>query len=159
LVTDAECFEELQRQPTQEPSFATPELRRNVYPFRNGLDHASNLVTLLCWAERLEVRLAQPNRFLEARLADPAAWARGDTDRRRKSLSLRLPGAPRLKVEHRHAASRFTGLALTALALVVAAVTVAQMITLRGSVDRRVLAVALVLAVAELILSGNMLGF
>lgn len=36
LATDPACFEELQRQPTHAPAFATPDLRRQIYPFRNG---------------------------------------------------------------------------------------------------------------------------
>ena len=87
LVTSPACLVELQRQESHNPSFATDGLRRRVYPFRNGYQLTSNLVTLLCWAEHLQVVPIPPNRFFEARREDPDAFARAELDRGHTQLT------------------------------------------------------------------------
>lgn len=67
LVMDRTCLRELQVQEQLSPDFATTELRRAVYPFGSGLPRDSNLVTLLCWAERLQTEPVLPNRYFQAR--------------------------------------------------------------------------------------------
>jgi hypothetical protein len=122
LAMDVACFEELDRQPSQDVPIFTPELRREVYPFRNGLDLSSNLVTLLCWAERLDVTLAEPNEFLRAKAVDPAAWSQVEADRRRRSreFTVRVPGLPYPHLASRTPASRTAGLGLSILTALVA---------------------------------------
>jgi energy-coupling factor transporter ATP-binding protein EcfA2 len=82
-------FEELQRQPSYVPTFITDNLRKAVYPFEQGLNPKSNLVTLLCWAQKRGVALTEPNRYLEAKDADPQAFANVERDYRRRTLALR----------------------------------------------------------------------
>jgi hypothetical protein len=150
LATDPACFEELQRQPAHAPAFATPVLRRQVYPFRNGIEVSSNLVTLLCWAERLGVTIPEPNRFLEAKDTNRVEWARieADRSRRRRALSVRVPGWPRLHRLDRHPLVRVAGVGLILLTLTVVAVTLVDMGRTDGTLDGlahiAILAVALV---------------
>jgi hypothetical protein len=92
LAMTGDGLAELQRQEPSAPAFATDELRRTVYPFRGGYSRSSNLVTLLCWAERLRVVPIPLNRFFEARRADPEAFARVELDRgRTQRASLHRP--------------------------------------------------------------------
>jgi hypothetical protein len=83
---------ELQRQPAYTPSFVTDEVRRKVYPFREGVDDASNLVTLLAWADHLDVTPDSPNVYLTAIREDSRAFASVERDRHR-TLAIR-PFAP-----------------------------------------------------------------
>jgi NACHT domain len=158
LATDPACFEELQRQPIHAPEFATPVLRRQVYPFRNGIDVSSNLVTLLCWAERLGVTIPEPNRFLEAKDTNPVDWARIEADRNRRALSVRVPGWPRLHRLDRHPLVRVAGIGLTLLTLTVVAVTLVDMGRADGALDGRAHAVLLAVALVEFALSVFMIG-
>jgi hypothetical protein len=158
LATDPACFEELQRQPTRDPAFATPEFRRQVYPFRDGLDISSNMVTLLCWAERLRVTLSEPNRFLEAKATNRADWARIESDRNRRVLSIWVPGPLRIHRLDRHPLVRVAGIGLTLLTLTVVAVTLLDMSGADGVLDRRAHAAILVVALVEFVPSLFMLG-
>jgi hypothetical protein len=157
LAMDPLCFAELQRQPTAAPTFATPDLRRRVYPFRSGLDPSSNLVTVLCWAEELAVTPPHPNRFLEARSEDRRAWARIEQDRRRRGFSPRLP-RPRLSVVSGSPGRALAGVALVMLAAIVAIVVVIDVASSNGALSRPVQIGTLVLAVAEIALALPMVG-
>jgi hypothetical protein len=88
LTMEPDSFAELARQEQDDPYFLT-ELRSHAYPFKKGLGIDHNQVTLLAWAEYLDVTPAQPNRFFEARSA--RHLARIETARRRTvSFSLCL---------------------------------------------------------------------
>jgi hypothetical protein len=157
LAMDPACLDELQRQPPRAPAFATPERRRQVYPFRGGVDPASNLVTLLCWADELGVEPRPANRFLEARQADRAAWARIEADRRRTGFSVRLPRL-RLRFAAGPAGQRILGVLLTLIAVAAVAVVGADTgrpVPVLAGPGR---AAALVLAAVELALAIPMLG-
>ncbi len=82
-------FEELQRQPAYVPPFMTENLRAKVYPFKNGVDSKSNLVTLLGWAEQLGAEVDQPNRFLEVKHGDARAFESVERDWQRHTLTAR----------------------------------------------------------------------
>ena len=69
LVIDPNSFEELARQDKYDRDFLTADLRRQAYPFNAGLDHSHNLVTLLAWAEYLDIVTPQLNRFFDAKAA------------------------------------------------------------------------------------------
>jgi len=69
LVMDPDALEELARQDRYDREFLTADIRRRGYPFADGLDPGHNQVTLLAWAEHLNVMPAQPNRFFEAKAA------------------------------------------------------------------------------------------
>jgi len=87
MVMRESGFEELQRQPAYVPSFLSNEMRRQVYPFRNGVDHDSNLVTLLCWAQHLNAEPDSPNLYLTAMRSDPEAFAEIERDWQRRTYS------------------------------------------------------------------------
>jgi hypothetical protein len=88
---DLDGFDELEKQEPYTRAFLTESIRRNAYPFTNGLPAASNVVTLLAWAYFLGVVPAQPNRFFEAKAA--GRLDRVETDERRTlSFSLFWPG-------------------------------------------------------------------
>jgi len=53
------------------------------------LDERSNLVTLLCWAEKLNVKCSDPNRYLEAEYASAQEFAKVERDWRRRTFALR----------------------------------------------------------------------
>jgi hypothetical protein len=90
IAADPDGLAELQRQEPYTRDFLTDEVRQRSYPFRDGLPPASNLVTLLAWADYLEVSPAKPNRYFEAKAA--GRLGRVETDRRRTiSFSLGLP--------------------------------------------------------------------
>jgi len=159
LATDPACFQELQCQPApQEPPFITVDLRQKVYPFRRGLDPSSNFVTLLCWADQRGVTLPEPNRFLEAMVADRAAWARVEADRNRTAYTIRLPGFPVLHKRSRHPLVKFVGLGLTILTLTVTVATIVDMYRDDAALDLLGHLATLVVAVTELGLSLIMLG-
>lgn len=158
LATDPACFQELQRQPTQAPAFATLDLRRQVYPFRNGIDVSSNLVTLLCWAERLGVTIPEPNRFLKAKDSNRADWARIEADRGRRDLSVRVPVWPRLHLLDRHPLLRVAGIGLIVLSLAVVAVILVDMGRADGALDGLMHTAILAVAVVEFTLSAFMIG-
>ena len=69
-------LEELQRQPAFSPDFITGDLRAEVYPFDNGHEIDSNLVTLLAWADNMAAIPSEPNEFFEAKQHQPDAWRR-----------------------------------------------------------------------------------
>jgi NACHT domain len=158
LATDRVCFEELQRQPTCEPAFATPALRGQAYPFRNGVDATSNLVTLLCWDERLGVTIPEPNRFLDARDTNRVDWARIEADRNRPALSVRVPNWPRLRTLDRHLLVRVAGIGLSLLTLTVVAVTLVDMGRADGALDGLPRIAVLAVALVEFVLSVFMIG-
>jgi hypothetical protein len=81
LVTRPDGFDELSRQAPYSRDFLAPELRLRAYPFSAGLDTGHNLVTLLAWAQLLEVAPAELNLFFEAKLA--GRLDRVEADRRR----------------------------------------------------------------------------
>ena len=82
-------FEEVQRQPAYVPHFVSDDLRKIVYPFTQGIDPKSNLITLLCWAHKLDLTPAEANRYLQAKDTDPQAFANVERDYRRRTLGLR----------------------------------------------------------------------
>ncbi|GAA4447092.1 NACHT domain-containing protein [Phytohabitans houttuyneae] len=75
LAMDPLSFAALEQAPPHRPALVTtpvtgPALLRRAYPFDAGLDRDSNIVTLLAWAEELEVVPEEPtNRFFEAKEA------------------------------------------------------------------------------------------
>ena len=81
IVMDIDGLEELQRQEPYTREFLKGAVRTRAYPFERGLSRACNLVTLLAWAEYLDVRSRRENRFLAARAA--GRLGRVETDRRR----------------------------------------------------------------------------
>jgi NACHT domain len=89
MVMQKTSFEELQSQPAYEPSFMTNNLRKEVYPFENGIDCNSNLVTLLGWMEHLGVKVDQPNRYLDVMQADTSAFRSVERDKQRRTFTLR----------------------------------------------------------------------
>jgi hypothetical protein len=113
-------------------SVANP-LSRMVGPgCPKALDPNHNLVTALCWAERIGLAAPNVNRFLEAKANHPQAWARIEADRHRTGLVVQVPPLPRL---YRISRRPLAELAVTALALLsVGAVAVAagsQLMTCR----------------------------
>jgi NACHT domain len=158
LATDPACFEELQRQPTHAPAFATPELRRQVYPFRNGIDLPSNLVTLLCWAEELDVTVPEPNRFIEAKDTSRVDWARIEADRSRRAMTVPIPGWPKLRRLNRHPLVRVAGIGLTLLTLIAVAATLVDMSRAGGALTGPSQTAVLSVALVEFALSVFMIG-
>jgi hypothetical protein len=69
IATSLDGFAELASQDPYTRDFLTADLRRRAYPFPNGLPIDHNLVTLLAWAEYLEVTPQPPNRYFEAKAA------------------------------------------------------------------------------------------
>ncbi len=69
LAATADGFDELARQDRYSWPFLTPDLRQRGYPFSSGLPADHNLVTLLAWAEYLEVAPEPPSRYFEAKAA------------------------------------------------------------------------------------------
>lgn len=113
LATDRDCFAQLQNQPAPDQSPVIEALREGVYPFQNGLKRSDNLVTLLCWAERIGLDAAHVNEFMKARASDQAAWARIETDRRWDNLAIPLPPLPHLvRAEDRSPYAAHFGLVL-----------------------------------------------
>jgi hypothetical protein len=159
LAMDPACFAELQQLHTNEPPFVTRNLRRQVYPFRNGVDRSSNLVTLLCWAEQLKVVLPeeQRNRFLEAKYEDRDAWTHLEADRRRTGVPV-----PALRISRDTAglgtAERGIGVLLTGVALLALVLTAADSLSHHPALDARLRIVVPGLAGAELALALPMLG-
>lgn len=89
LAIDPACFAELQRQLPFEREFITDDLRRRAYPFTRALAPDTNLVTLLAWAEKLNVTPNRTNRFFEAKSAGPKVFANVERSLRR-TVHLRL---------------------------------------------------------------------
>lgn len=159
LAMDPACFEELQRQPAHDPGCATADQRQQAYPFRNGIARSSNLVTLLCWAEWLEISVADPNLFLKARYHSPRDWARIEVDRSRRTLSVPVPGRPKVyRLEGHQPLDRAAGSVLALLTLTVVAATVADAgraaSALDGLARSAVLAAALVAFVLSVVIAG-----
>jgi energy-coupling factor transporter ATP-binding protein EcfA2 len=80
-------FAALKEQPPLSPDFATERLRAKVYPFTRVLPRDANLVTLLCWADHLEMQLPAVNRYLAAQAEDPAAFQTLERHRRGHAVS------------------------------------------------------------------------
>lgn len=90
IAMDPDGLTELQGQEPYTRPFLTGPLRLEAYPFSSAVDPTSNLVTLLAWAEHLNVMPARPNRFFEAKKA--GRLRRLESDRRRTvSFSLFWP--------------------------------------------------------------------
>jgi hypothetical protein len=85
LATTLDGFEELARQEPYTRDFLTEEIRRRSYPFRDGLSLDNNLVTLLAWADYLQVTPTEPNRYFDAKAAGRLARVEGD---RRRTVTL-----------------------------------------------------------------------
>lgn len=83
LVMDEDCLRQLQAQPSNNPPFATEELRSKVHPVSSPTLRRSNLVELLCWVDHLQIDVLEPNRFLHARQESPELFARVERDRPR----------------------------------------------------------------------------
>jgi hypothetical protein len=90
LVTTLDGFNELARQETYVPNFLTESIRNHAYPFVHGLPPNHNLVTLLGWADYLQVAPTEPNRYFEAKAAGRLNRVEAD---RRRSLSF-VPLSP-----------------------------------------------------------------
>lgn len=89
LVMEPDGFAELARQDRYDRDFVS-DRRWRAYPFGSGLDRGHNLVTLLAWADYLDVMPAEPNRFFQAKAA--GRLDRVEADRRRTvSFSLCWP--------------------------------------------------------------------
>lgn len=67
LAINPDGFEELGRQEPYTRDFLTENIRRRAYPFAEGLDMGDNLVTLLAWADYLQVTPVEPNRYFDAK--------------------------------------------------------------------------------------------
>ncbi len=67
LATSADGFEQLAGQEPYTPAFLTDRIRHQAYPFTEGLSLNHNLVTLLAWADYLQVMPGEPNRYFEAK--------------------------------------------------------------------------------------------
>lgn len=80
MVMEPDGFAELQRQDPHDREFLTT-LRPEAYPFKNALPSDHNLVTLLAWADYLDLLPTEPNRFFQAKAAGRLAQV--ETDRQR----------------------------------------------------------------------------
>jgi hypothetical protein len=80
IVMEPDGFTELQRQDPHDREFLTT-LRPQAYPFKSALGSDHNLVTLLAWADYLNVVPTAPNRFFKAKAA--RRLARVETDRQK----------------------------------------------------------------------------
>jgi NACHT domain len=87
IATSADGFDELQRQEPYTRAFLTEPARRHAYPFEGGLPLNSNLVSLLAWADWLDVVPAQPNRFFQAKMASRLSSVERD---KRRTLGFSL---------------------------------------------------------------------
>ncbi|MBR7836706.1 NACHT domain-containing protein [Actinospica durhamensis] len=84
MAMEASCFEELEDQPRLRSAAITDGLRRRAYPFVDALQVAeSNLVTLLAWAELMDVVPEKKNLFLQAKGAGPRYFDNLERDNRR----------------------------------------------------------------------------
>jgi hypothetical protein len=81
LMVDPEALDELARQEPYTHDFLTADIRRRAYPFKEGLDPSHNLITLLAWAEYLDVAPRRSNRYFAAKEA--GRLLRVEDDRRR----------------------------------------------------------------------------
>jgi hypothetical protein len=89
LVTDEDAFARLAGQDRRDRGFLT-EARKSAYPFRNALDPGHNMVTLLAWAEYLQLLPAHLNEFFAAKAAGKLGTVEDDK-RRTISVSLCWP--------------------------------------------------------------------
>jgi hypothetical protein len=69
IAMDVDGFDALQRQEPYSRDFLDEAVRRRAYPFEKGLPRSCNLVTLLAWAQYLDVVPTDRNRFFEAKVA------------------------------------------------------------------------------------------
>jgi NACHT domain len=92
LVMDPNSFAELDRQDPHDRDFLT-NVRARAYPFKNALQADHNMVTLLAWAEYLEVAPAEPNRYFQAKTAKRLDRIEAD---KRQTLSFSLSGPARI---------------------------------------------------------------
>lgn len=157
LATDPACFAALQRQPAAHPRFATTLLRQQVYPFRRGLDGQSNLVTLLCWAQEVDLDTSDVNRFLTAKATDPARWANLEADWRRRGALVFVPVFRAHRVD-RHAAERATGGLLSVLSVAALGAVGWDLTRPDGALGLAGGITAVLLAAVELALALTMLG-
>ncbi|MGN9906569.1 NACHT domain-containing protein [Phytohabitans sp. LJ34] len=81
LVMEPDGKAALDRQERYDRPFLTAAVRQKAYPFKEGLPLDSNLVTLLAWAEYLEVAPDTLNRFYQAKAE--GRLARVEVDRSR----------------------------------------------------------------------------
>jgi NACHT domain len=95
LVMDPACFASLQCQLPFDRAFITTTLRRSAYPFERGLPLSSNLVTLLAWAEYLNVTPVRANRFYQAKVAGSAIFD-GVERALRRTVRIRLHASARI---------------------------------------------------------------
>jgi hypothetical protein len=92
MLTEPNAFAELERQDPHDRDFLT-SFRPQAYPFKNARPRDHNLVTLLAWADYLNVSPGEPNRFFEAKIAGRLRNVESD---RRWTLPLSLQGAARI---------------------------------------------------------------
>lgn len=84
IAMEPTCFTVLEEQPRMRSGVVTRALVQKAYPFENALSlDESNLVTLLAWAEMLEVMPGRRNLFLEAKVAGPQFFTNLERDNRR----------------------------------------------------------------------------
>jgi hypothetical protein len=81
IAMDGDGFEALQRQEPYTRGFLDRVLRRRAYPFEKGLPATCNLVTLLAWAEYLNVIPLVQNQYFKAKVAE--RLDRVEVDKRR----------------------------------------------------------------------------
>lgn len=91
IAMEPDGVDELRRQEPYARDFLTSEVRNRGYPFSRALPPTDNVVTLLAWAEYLNVVPANPNRYFEAKAAGRLAMLEVDK-RRTLSVSLFWPG-------------------------------------------------------------------
>jgi hypothetical protein len=102
MVMEPNAFAELQRQDPHDREFLTT-LRPKAYPFKSALASDHNLITLLAWADYLDVLPTEPNRFFKAKAAHRLTQV--ETDRQKTvAFSLCWP-------------ARIVGITLTVTAL------------------------------------------
>ncbi len=85
LAGTPDGFAELTHQDRYTREFLTAGLRGSSYPFANGLPADHNLVTLLAWADYLDVTPTPPNRYFEAKAAGKLS---GVETARRRTISI-----------------------------------------------------------------------
>ena len=79
MAVNLDAFNELAGQDPHDHDYIF-RLRQRAYPFEHALPRTHNMVTLLSWAEYLELTPVQLNRFFEAKAA--RSLSRLETDRR-----------------------------------------------------------------------------
>lgn len=93
LAQKREGFDALQARPSMCPPFATPALLDFVFPFKQTRDRNANLVTLLAWADFLNVVPETCNGFLRAfklRRLDLEGWLNIERELAKKPITFSL---------------------------------------------------------------------